>query len=266
MKRLVIAIASVALLASGLYAPVGAKQTEPPPPVVPETVVIDDPFQDANGLNDQGNGAATGFQGDNVTPADAGNASDIGKVWFSDDATTVSAHIQVQLPPPASQGLRFDVYTAPGSGSAGQSTIGCAQFVAVLEGKAQGQTTTWQGPNEAKFFDACNDGTHWFNNGVEAQVVIHTLEDGTGVITITATKESSPFLATGQTLSQTTVVSRIAYGVSGTSQGRAFYIDNTKPGIDFVVTGGELEEEEKPLPPGCKKGKGKKKGCKKKGG
>ncbi len=260
MKRIVTLIASTALVAAGLNVPAGA-QEEAPPPVIPETVIIDDPFQDANGLNDQGR-AELAPRGDNVTPADAGSTSDIGKIWFTDDATTVSVHIQVQLPPPATQGLRYDVATAPGEGSVAESTLGCARFVAVMEGRANGQQTTWRGGNEAKFFDACNEGTHWFDNGVEALVAVHTLEDGTGVITITAPKEASPFLATGQILSGTTAYTRVMAGASGQLSAPFFYIDNTKPGIDYLITGGEAEEE-KPLPPGCAKGKGKKKGCKK---
>lgn len=262
MKRLVIAVATIALLAS-VAAPVGAKQTEPPPPpTVPETVVLEDPFGDANFLNDQGQSGQVGFQGDNGTPADAGNASDIGKVWFTDDAATISAHIQTELPPPGSQGLRFDVYT----GSGPDSALGCIRFVAVFEGIAQGQSTTWQGPTMAKFFDACNDGTNWFSNGVEATLAFGALEDGTGYITITAPKEASPLVATGQSLAGTTVTSRVLTGEQGAANGSlsAPYIDNTKQGADYLITGGpEVEEEEPKLPPGCTKGKGKKKGCKK---
>ena len=262
MKRFVIAVASVALVASGLYAPVGAKQTEPPPPTVPETVVLEDPFGDANFLNDQGQRANTGFQGDNTTPADAGNASDIGKVWFTDDATTITAYIQTELPPPASQGLRYDVFTAVGPDSA----LGCVRFVAIFAGATQGQTTTYQGPTEAKFFDACNDGTNFYNNGIEATLAVAALEDGTGVITITAPKEASPFVATGQTLTGTTVASRVVTG-EGSTVGHvaAPYVDNSKVGADYLIAGPPEVEEEDPLPPGCKKGKGKKKGCKKKG-
>lgn len=263
MKRILVLLASIALVAAGLYAPAGAQ--EAPPPVIPATVVLEDPFGDANGLNDQGRGGVTGFQGDVVTPTDAGNASDIGKIWFTDDELTISAHIQTELPPPGSQGLRYDVYTAVTADNA----LGCARFVAVLQGKAQGQSTTWQGPDSAKFFDACNDGVDWFANGVEAQVAVATLEDGTGVLTITAPKDASPFLSTGQTLTGTTATSRAIAGGDGVFWATVAYVDNTKPGIDYLIAGppevdgGDPEEE---LPPGCKKGKGKKKGCKKKGG
>ncbi|HYO61775.1 MAG TPA: hypothetical protein VEU29_07740, partial [Actinomycetota bacterium] len=236
MKRIIVLLASTALVAAGLAVPAAGAQGAPPP-AVPSTVVVDDPFGDANGLNDQGNGGVTGFQGDNDTPADAGNASDVGKVWFTDDATSVTAHIQTELPPPGSQGLRYDLFTAPGEGSATSSALGCARFVAIIAGKAQGQTTTWQGPDESKFFDACNDGTNWFDNGVAAELKIQALEDGTGLLSIKAPKDASPFLATGQKLSATTVGTRTAYGVSGTTAGAAGYIDNTKAGIDYVITG-----------------------------
>lgn len=275
MKRIVVLLAALALVAAGLYVPAAAQ--EAPPPVVPATVVLEDPFGDANALNDQGYGATIGFQGDNSTASDAGNASDIGKVWFTDDATSVSAHIQTELPPPGSQGLRYDVFSTPGEGEAAASALGCVRFVAIIAGVAQGQTTTWQGPNEAKVFDACNDGTNWFDNGVEAEVKVETLGDGTGLLTIKGPKTTSPFLATGQKLTQTTVGVRAAYGVSGTSAGAAVYIDNTKPGAEYAITGGgptapDPGKPTKPVPPvkpkpgkgkpkGCDKGNGKKKGC-----
>lgn len=259
VKRVIVLLASVALVATGLYSPATGQET--PPPVVPETVVLEDPFGDANGLNDQGHGARTGFQGDNGTPADAGNASDIGKVWFTDDETTISAHIQTELPGPGSQAIRYDLYTAKTDDAPG----GCVWFTAFIAGKAQGQTTTWQGADAAKLFDACNEGTNWFDNGVEAEVTIATLEDGTGLITIKAPKEFSPFVATGQTLAGTTVTSRILGGVEGLSWTAPLTIDNTKPGVDYLIAGPpEVDEEEPKVPPGCKKGKGKKKGCTKK--
>jgi hypothetical protein len=259
MKRIVTLVASVALVAAGLNVPAGAQET--PPPVVPETVIIDDGFGDANGLNDQGQGGVTGFQGDNDTPVDAGNASDLGKIWFTDDAATITAHIQTELPPPGSQGLRYDVFTATSADSA----LGCVRFVAFFEGKVQGQSTTWRGPTAAKFFDACNDGANWFNNGVEATLSVATLADGTAVISITAPKAASPLVATGATLTGTTAASRVLTG-EASAVGAAYvpYIDNTKKGIDYVVTGGEVETEEPPPPKKCVKGKPKK-ACKKKG-
>lgn len=266
MRRITTFVCSIALLAVGLAAPAGAQDPPPPPPVVPGTVVLEDPFGDANALNDQGNGN-TGFQGDNVTGTDAGNASDVGKVWFTDDATTISVHIQTELPPPGSQGLRYDVYTAPGEGSVTSSTLGCIRFVAFFAGNAQGQTTTWQGPTKAKFFDACNEGSNWFNHGVEATLSFGAFEDGTGYITITGPKDASPFVATGQSLSGTTVTTRVLSGEEGSADGAvaAPTIDNTKAGIDYLIAGPPAEEEpDEKIPTVCKKGKGKKKGCKKK--
>lgn len=262
MKKIITLLASAALVAGGLYVPAGAQEPPPPPTEAPATVIIEDQFGDANGLNDQGEGADTGFQGDNGTPADAGNASDIGKVWFTDDAATITAHIQTELPPPGSQGLRYEVDTAPSADNA----LGCVRFVAFFEGKAQGQSTTWQGATAAKLFDACNDGTNWFNNGVEAVLSVGTLADGTGVISITAPKTASPFVATGLTLTGTTASTKVLSGGDGAGALSAPQIDNTKVGIDYLITGGEVEAEEEPPPPvkKCPK-KGKPKKCPKKG-
>lgn len=253
------------LVAGSLWASPAVGQ-ELPPPAVPETVNIEDPIGDANGLNDQGQ-SAPGHQGENVTPADAGSVSDFSKIWFTNDAETVSVNIVTEAGGPAINGLRFDVYATPGEGTAASSTLGCVRFVAIMAGQTNGQPTTYQGADAAKVFDACNDGTNWFDNGVEAEFRYGELEDGSGFLVITAPKSAMPFLASGQTLSAPSAIARAAYGAEGTLAGAAFTTDNTVVGTDYAITAGIDEPPVKSDPPGkgkkkgCKKGKGKKKGA-----
>lgn len=264
-KRMFVLAIGMAVIASFAISPSVVAQ-EPPPTPIPETVQIEDPFGDANGLNDQGQSGTTGHQGENVTPADAGSISDFGKIWFSNTADTVSVHILTEAPPPAINGLRIDVYASPGEGSAAASTLGCARWVVHLRGETQGQPTTWQGDNEARFFDACNDGTNWFNNGVEAEFRVEETAEGNGLMTITAPMSASPFLAIGQSLTAPSAAARAGYGVQGTVAGSVFYTDNTVVGTDYTITAPAGDDDLKPGPgkgKGCDKGKGKKKGCKK---
>ncbi|MGH2757423.1 MAG: hypothetical protein ACRDI3_06515, partial [Actinomycetota bacterium] len=68
---------------------------------VPQNVQIEDPAGDANFLNGQGNDLPIG--GDISTPVDL-TVPDILKVWFTHDAKTISAHVQTEAPPPATEG------------------------------------------------------------------------------------------------------------------------------------------------------------------
>lgn len=254
-----IIVAAAAALFFGAL-PVGAQ--EPPPPTIPEVPNIEDPFGDANGLNDQGQGGTIGHQGERVTPVDAGSVSDFGKVWFTNDAETVSVNILTEAAGPAINGLRFDVYATPGEGSASSSTLGCVRFVAIIAGKFQGQSTTWQGDDAAKVFDACNDGTNWFQNGVEAELRYGEHPEGGGFIVITAPQSASPFLALGQVLSAPQAAARVAYGHQDAVAGSAFYTDNTVVGTDYTIAAPEeTAPSGKGKKKGCPKGKGKKKGA-----
>jgi hypothetical protein len=232
-------------------------------------VNIEDPIGDANFLNDQGNNATIGHQGEHTTPADAGSVSDFSKIWFTSDAENVSVHILTEKPGPAINALRFDVYASPGKGSVAESTVGCIRFAAIVGGDEQGHDTTWQGDDVARILDACNDGTSIFSNGVEATLTMETLADGTGLFTITGPKSYSPLLADGQVLTKPTAVARVTAGADGVAAAYPVYTDNTVVGTDFTITSPAIAEPDQGQtdPPGkgkkkgCPKGKGKKKGA-----
>lgn len=247
-------------LAAALSVPAGAQEAEPT--TIPETVQIEDPLNDANGLNDQGNRGDTGFQGDHAGPADAGSVSDILKVWFSNDAETVSVHFQTEVPAPASSSTLFQVYSNGG----GDYPLGCLRWAILVPGEYQGQTTTYQGAPKAKLIDRCNDGSNFWDNGIDGEILIETLADETGILTATFPRAYSPLLAEGLSIVKPFAETKSAAGAEAASAfATPLTIDNTVEGSDYALTIEEAEPTKPPIKKGCSKGspKAKKKGCKK---
>ncbi len=263
MKRIITLLASAALVASGLsIVPAAAQET----PVIPGVANIEDPTGDANYLNDQGVGNGVD-QDDHVTPADVGSFSDIMKVWFSNDADTVTAHFQVQgFPGSTRASIYYIVYASPGEGSAASSSLGCVRFVGILSGATYAQSS-----DEAKIFDHCNEGSSYFSNGTEAEFSMVEGPDGTGIVSIKAPRDYSPLLQEGAL----TAPHAETRNMTGEATSVGFLagprIDTTKIGTDYAFVEGEAQ----PTPPGkndppgkkkgCSKGKGKKRGCEGKG-
>ncbi len=268
MKRL-LALTLTAGLAAVLSAPAGAQ--EPEPVTVPETVSIEDPLNDANGLNDQGNRADVGFQGDHATPTDAGSVSDVLKVWFTHDAESVSVHFQTQAVPPASTATLFEVFSNAGGDF---PVYGCLRFAVLTPGTYQGQITTYQGEPIAKLIDRCNDGTNFWDNGIEGEITItegpevpqqNTGTPGaSGILTAKFPRSYSPLLADGLSLVKPFFETSVAAGTVG-ALATPFTLDNSLEGTDYAITTAEAEEPKGPVKKGCSKGsvKAKKKGCKK---
>ncbi|MDP9068946.1 MAG: hypothetical protein M3N53_11480 [Actinomycetota bacterium] len=260
MKRIVILGALLALVAGGLHVVPAAAAAEGDPTVVPDVVQIEDPLNDANFLNDQDQ--APNGQGDIVTPADAGSVSDLLKVWFTNTAEEVSAHILVERVPPASTTLLYRIYTSPGEGPEGKNSKGCLRFLAIIGGKTQGQdTSTYRGADYGALDDICN-GT----DEVVGKLTLEASGDN-GIITITGPRSASPLLKDGLSLTQPYAVSKLVAGAEGQTYLSSATADNTKIGTDYA-----LQESDASTPPpgknptpgkkkGCDKGKGKKKGC-----
>ncbi|MGI8408017.1 MAG: hypothetical protein ACR2L3_05860, partial [Actinomycetota bacterium] len=237
---------------------VGAAGAQEAPPTIPETGNIEDPVGDGNFINDQGAGGTVGFQGDNSGGATIG-AGDMHKVWFTNTADKVSAHILTTCPPPNSRfGLLYRVAV----------NDGCATFTGFVP------SVTYTGPQEA-FISVPPARCGADIPLVEGEIAVAPLEDGRGITTLTFPLGSRPELSIGQTLVAPVAITRLAHG----AQSPALYapqVDNTKPGTDYAIASGEPTAEEpppaeepEPKPDKekkkCKKGKGKgkKKGCKK---
>jgi len=193
-------------------------QEEPPPPEVPAVVQIEDPAGDSNYLNSQGVGLP--FGGDQTTPADL-TVSDILKVWWTNDAETISAHFQTEAPPPSSNAAYlFRVFTNPGT----DAEDGCLWWEAVVEGP------TFQGDPFARLRDMCAE-----TDPVEGTLTISTLEDETGVITITLPRESNAAFAAGGTIVAPIAEVRNATGATGAGPVTAPVADDTKVGTDYTI-------------------------------
>lgn len=245
MKRM-LTIALATLVATALSIPAGAQEA-PTPTVVPEVVNIEDPAGDANYLNDQGNGEV----GDNVTPADASTVADILKVWFTHDAEVIRAHILTEVPPPATASAYFyRVQVDPGG------EPNCLRFQIATTGPTSPTTAEAVG----SIRDLCGGNDETFTEGIT--VTIETLEDGTGISTVTVPRTIHPALADNLILAAPTAHSRNYLGAPGAGA-TAPQVDTTKPGTDYTITAPEVVEE--PPVKKCKKGFVKtKKGCKKK--
>jgi hypothetical protein len=239
MKTRVLTVLLMGAVSSAVLAP-GVTRAEEPT-TVPEVVQVEDPAGDANYLNPQGGPGG----GDQTTPTDL-TISDILKVWFSNDADNISAHIQTEAPPPSSNAAyQFRVFVNPGD-----NEDGCLRFVATVEGP------TFVGDPYAELQDACADV-----DDVAAELLVEEMADGTGVITITVPRTSNPAFTDAPALTAPWADVRNATGPSA-----AFLVgpivDNTEIGTDYTIA---TDEPSPPAKKGCSKGKGKKKGCKKGG-
>lgn len=243
MRRM-FTVALATLVAGALSLPAGA-QEPPTPTVVPEVVNIEDPAGDANYLNDQ----ASGEVGDNVGPADASTVADILKVWFTHDADVIRAHILTEAPPPATASAYFyRVQVDPGG------EPNCLRFQIATTGPTSPTTAEAVG----SIRDLCGGNDETFTEGVT--VTIETLEDGTGISTVTVPRSTHPALADNLVLGAPTAHSRNYVAGAATAP----QVDTTKAGTDYTITAAEIVEEP-PVKKKCKKGFVKtKKGCKKK--
>nr|MBA2724699.1 hypothetical protein [Actinomycetota bacterium] len=176
------------------------------------------------------------------------------------------------------------VLATPGEGPASEQTAGCLQFRVLIPAATSGGT--FQGNTRAKVLDRCNDGTVFVKNGVEGEVLIEKLDDGTGLTSLTFPRSYSALFADGALLAAPTGRSDALAGTDKVTTPETpatnpsfptfgLRYDDTKVGTDYTMTSGggtptpPPAEEPEPKPDKekkkCKKGKGKgkKKGCKK---
>ena len=167
---------------------------------------IEDPYGDANGINDQGTG--DGSVGDVTGAADAGNASDLGSVTFTNDAKNLYITFLNELTPPATQGLgmRIRVNGDPGSQ--------CLLFEIFWPGATNNLTAT-----EAHLRDTCAGGDPTPIEILGTQLIIpRSANEAFGKGKVLDTPQAQTFVYSGTSYPA---------GVMGP------YIDTTKPGTDF---------------------------------
>lgn len=246
-KRIFACLSAAALLGAVLITAPAQAQT-----AVPDTVQIEDPFGDANTTS-----------GDNVGPADASSVGDFGKIWFSHTSDQISVHVQTEAPPPATQGLVYNVYANPGGDF--PAPQGCLRFITIVPGTVP----NYAGEQHVRLVDRCNDeGTSVYNNGVEGEAVIEELPDGTGLVTMTFPRDYSPLLADGGSILESHGWSGVLVGAPPPVGFASFRLDDTVLGTEYPLTAEEDAEAEKKAKKATKpkKAKGKAKSKKKKKG
>lgn len=167
---------------------------------------IEDPYGDANAVNDQGTG--DGSVGDNTGAADAGNASDLGSITFTNDAKNLYITFLNELTPPATQGLglRVRVNGEPGSQ--------CLLFEAFWPGATNALTAA-----EAHLRDTCAGGDPIPIEVIGTQFVVpRSAHEAFGKGKVLTKPQAQTFVYSG---------SSYPAGVMGP------YIDTTKVGADF---------------------------------
>ncbi|MGH2754564.1 MAG: hypothetical protein ACRDLB_09030 [Actinomycetota bacterium] len=211
MKRI-----SIMLLLIGLFAipvPVSASASAGAAPK--PKVVLEDPTEDANAVNDQGTSDGT-FGDQNQAGADASEFADIVSVGFSNDKKNLYVFIETQSTAQPSAGEGFRVRANPAAGG-----VYCLNFEIYFNG-AQNTLTT----PEAIFRDACGASDPV---AVKSEISIH------GGYMITVPRKGMDALGKGKELAapqaQTFLYSGSNYpaGVSGP------YFDTTKAGTDYKL-------------------------------
>jgi hypothetical protein len=167
---------------------------------------IEDPYGDANGINDQGTG--DGSVGDVTGAADAGNASDLGSVTFTNDAKNLYIQLLNEQSPPATQGLalRVRVNGEPGSQ--------CLLFEAYYPGATNNLTVT-----EGLLRDTCAGG-----DPIKIEVL--------GTL-FTVPRSAHEAFGKGKVLTNPQAQSFVYSGTSYPAGVGGPYIDTTKAGADF---------------------------------
>jgi hypothetical protein len=209
MKRSSILLILICLLA--IPAPVSAAGAPKP------KVVLEDPEEDANGINDQGSGDGT-FGDFNQAGADASEFADIVTAGFSNDKKNLYVFIETQSTAQPSAGEGFRVRANPAAGG-----VYCLNFEIYFNG-AQNTLTAAEGI----FRDACGAGE---------PVVVKAEISAYGGYMITVPRKGVEALGKGKTLAapqaQTFAYSGSNYpaGVSGPC------FDTTKVGTDYKLQG-----------------------------
>ena len=203
-------------LIAGVFSALPARAQDAPPQV-PANVQIEDPYGDANTL-----------AGDQVTPADGGSQTDIGKVWLSTTATDINVHFLTEGAPSANS-LGFQFVLATGE-------KGCLTFDGYFDG------ATYLSENLGRVLDACNGKTE----RALGSFTFGPHPDGGGIATITVPRNYSPLFQDGATITQPVASTWIFAGgeqlVPSGYRGVRQRIDDTKVGTDYTISGGAPTE------------------------
>ncbi|MDQ3954740.1 MAG: hypothetical protein M3285_04225 [Actinomycetota bacterium] len=185
MRR--IAVAAVPLLVAGLVFAPGARAGRE----VPKQVHVRDRAGDAHYLVE--------------SHATYVPTADILSAWFENDAKTISVHIHVAAAPPGDLPIKYVVETNPPQALL-RWYYGCVTFEATVEGSVV------SGPENdyALIRDRCNT-----NGRSKATLEITSLDDGSGIVSITGPRLYSLTFSDCSTMRSPRVTSRIQHIASG---------------------------------------------------
>lgn len=208
----------------------------------PAIVNIEDPANDANGVNDQGARYYTGERGDQQTPVNVDGRGDLLAVWFTNTATTVSMHVQTAAKSPTpGTAYGFRVYANP----SGEQPDGCTIFQAVVAGP------TWQGETQATIRDLCINPGPGNPPLAEGEVTTEAGPDETSILTMSFVIGSASMIEMCDSVVKPWADTRFVSGPAS-----PFFIfpvlDNTKKGVDHQL---------RPAPQPSRKKKTKKAAC-----
>jgi len=179
-------------------------------------IVLEDPVEDANFLNDQGTG--DGSFGDFNQAADTSGFADIVSVGFANDKKNLYAFIETQSNAAPAAGEGFRVRANPAAGG-----VYCLNFE-IFFGGAQNTLTT----PEAIFRDACGAGEAV---PVKVEISIH------GGFMITVPRAGTETLGKGKVLSAPQAQTFLYSGSNHPAGVTGPYFDTTKAGKDYKLAG-----------------------------
>ena len=187
------------------------------PAATPTKVQITDPAGDANFVNDGAThynsaGVVPDF-GNQAGPADASAEADILSVWFTNTASTVTAHLQTEAPPADTTRVAYFVATNP----ANFGHWGCLLFVLRLNDPAEASSQV------GYILDNCDGGERLVGKHSIVQFV-----DGTGHISITVPRSASAVLGNGGVISSPVADARLGIGTPPVT-------DDTIRGTDYKL-------------------------------
>ena len=177
-------------------------------------VVLEDPVEDANALNDQGTGDGT-FGDFNQAGADASEFADIVAVAFRTDKKNVYAYIETQSTAQPTAGEGFRVRVNPTAG------VYCLNFEIFFNG-AQNDLTA----PVAHLRDACDVGS----DPIEAKVAISLF----GGYEITVPRKAHEAFKKGSKLTAPQAQTYLWSGSYPTGVAGP-YLDTTKAGDDYTI-------------------------------
>ncbi len=174
---------------------------------------IEDPQDDANGINDQGTG--DGSFGD-VGPAPVSSVGNLLKVTLTNDKKNVYAHVQTLVMPPATQGTGYRVRVNP-DGPGGSY---CLYFESFHPG-ATNDLTEFEG----HLRDLCTGET------IPAVVEVSMI----GGMAIVVPRSAHEAFGKGKKLTAPQAASFVYSGSSWPAGVMGPFLDTTKPGTDYAI-------------------------------